>query len=87
MKNYTAEQIAAIVSFVNDFVAWVNTQLDKEMSNITEISFAVTPEYRAKVEGKTETYSKCLHYLTDATKQLVADSGVILFSTKSERTQ
>lgn len=87
MKNYTPEQIAAIVGFVNDFVAWVNTQLDKEMSNAAEISFAVTPEYRAKVEGKTETYSKCLHHLADATKQLVADSGVILFSTKSERTQ
>ena len=87
MKNYTPEQIAAIVSFVNDFITWVNTQLDKEMSNIAEISFAVKPEYRAKVEGTTETYSKCLHYLTDATKQLVADSGVILFSTKSERTQ
>ena len=87
MKTYTPAQIAAIVSFVNDFVAWVNTQLDKEMSNIAEISFAIKPEYRAKVEGTTETYSKCLHYLTDATKQLVADSGVILFSTKSERTQ
>ena len=87
MKTYTPAQIAAIVGFVNDFVAWVNTQLDKEMSNIAEISFAIKPEYRAKVEGTTETYSKCLHYLTDATKQLVADSGVILFSTKSERTQ
>ena len=87
MKNYTPEQIMAIVNFANDFVTWVNTQLDKEMSNAVEISFAVTPEYRAKVEGTTETYSKCLHYLTDATKQLVADSGVILFSTKSERTQ
>lgn len=74
MKTYTPEQIAAIVGFVNDFVAWVNTQLDKEMSTTMEISFAVTPEYRAKVEGKTETYSKCLHYLTDATKQLVAES-------------
>ena len=74
MKNYTAEQVKAIVNFANDFVTWVNTQLDKEMSNIAEISFAVKPEYRAKVEGKTETYSKCLHYLADATKQLVAES-------------
>ena len=74
MKTYTPEQIAAIVGFVNDFVAWVNTQLDKEMSTTMEISFAVTPEYRAKVEGKTETYSKCLHYLAGATKQLVAES-------------
>ena len=74
MKTYTPDQIAAIVGFVNDFVTWVNTQLDKEMSNITEISFAVTPEYRAKVEGKTETYGKCIHHLTDVAKQLVADS-------------
>lgn len=74
MKTYTPAQIAAIVGFVNDFVAWVNTQLDKEMSNAAEIAFAVTPEYRAKVEGTTATYSKCLHYLTDATKQLVAES-------------
>ena len=87
MKNYTAEQVAAIVGFVNDFVTWVNTQLDKEMSNIAEISFAVKPEYRAKVEGKTAAYSQCVNHLADATKQLVADSGVILFSTKSERTQ
>lgn len=79
MKNYTADQIAAIVGFVNDFVDWVNTQLDKEMSNITTISFAATPEYRAKVEGKTETYSKCIHHLTEVAKQLVADSfGEIL---------
>lgn len=74
MKTYTPAQIAAIVSFVNDFVDWVNTQLDKEMSNIAEISFAVKPEYRAKVEGKTETYSKCIHHLADTTKQLVAES-------------
>lgn len=87
MKTYTPAQIAAIVGFVNDFVAWVNTQLDKEMSNAAEIAVAVTPKYRAKVEGKTETYGKCIHHLADATKQLVADSGVILFSTKSERTQ
>lgn len=79
MKNYTAEQVKAIVNFANDFVTWVNTQLDKEMSNIAEISFAVKPEYRAKVEGTTATYSKCLHYLADATKQLVADNfGEIL---------
>ena len=79
MKNYTPEQIAAIVGFVNDFVDWVNTQLDKEMSNITTISFAATPEYRAKVEGKTETYSKCIHHLTEVAKQLVTDSfGEIL---------
>lgn len=79
MKNYTAEQVAAIVSFVNDFVDWVNTQLDKEMTNAVEISFAVTPEYRAKVEGKTEIYGKCIHHLTDVAKQLVADSfGEIL---------
>ena len=72
--KYTPEQIAAIVSFVNDFVDWVNTQLDKEMSNITEISFAVKPEYRAKAEGKTETYSKCLHHLKDTVTQVVAES-------------
>ena len=79
MKNYTAKQIAAIVGFVNDFVDWVNTQLDKEMSNITEIAVAVTPEYRAKVEGKTETYGKCIHHLTDVAKQLVTDNfGEIL---------
>ena len=79
MKTYTPEQVAAIVSFVNDFVAWVNTQLDKEMSNAVEISFAITPEYRAKVEGKTETYGKCIHHLTDVAKQLVTDNfGEIL---------
>lgn len=79
MKTYTPAQIAAIVGFVNDFVAWVNTQLDKEMSNAAEISFAVKPEYRAKVEGKTETYSKCIHHLTDVAKQLVTDNfGEIL---------
>lgn len=79
MKTYTPAQIAAIVSFVNDFVDWVNTQLDKEMSNIAEISFPVKPEYRAKVEGTTETYSKCIHHLTEVAKQLVADSfGEIL---------
>lgn len=74
MKNYTAEQVAAIVNFVNDFVDWVNTQLDKEISNITEISFAITPEYRAKVEGKTAAYSQCTHHLTDVAKQIVAES-------------
>ena len=79
MKTYTPAQIAAIVGFVNDFVAWVNTQLDKEMSNAAEISFAVKPEYRAKLEGKTETYGKCIHHLADVAKQLVADSfGEIL---------
>ena len=79
MKNYTPEQIAAIVEFVNNFVTWVNTQLDNEMSNITAISFAVKPEYRAKVEGKTETYGKCIHHLTDVAKQLVTDNfGEIL---------
>lgn len=79
MKNYTADQIAAIVGFVNDFVDWVNTQLDKEMSNITTISFAVKPEYKANVEGKTAAYSQCIHHLTDVAKQLVADSfGEIL---------
>lgn len=87
MKTYTPEQIMAIVGFVNDFVTWVNTQLDKEMSNIAEISFAVKPEYRAKVKGKTAAYSQCVNHLADATKQLVADSGVILFSTKSARAQ
>ena len=72
--KYTPEQMAAIVGFVNDFATWVNTQLDKEMSNIAEISFAVKPEYRAKVEGTTETYSKCLHHLKDAVKQVVAEN-------------
>ena len=72
--KYTPEQIAAIVGFVNDFATWVNTQLDKEMSKIAEISFAVKPEYRAKVEGTTETYSKCLHHLKDAVKQVVAEN-------------
>ena len=74
MKNYTLEQVTAIIGFVNDFATWVNTQLDKEMSNIAEISFAVKPEYRAKVEGTTETYSKCLHHLKDAVKQVVAEN-------------
>lgn len=79
MKNYTPEQIGAIIEFVNDFVTWVNTQLDNEMSNITAISFAITPEYRAKVEGKTAAYGQCIHHLTDVAKQLVADSfGEIL---------
>lgn len=79
MKNYTPDQIAAIVGFVNDFVTWVNQELDKEISTTMEISFAVTPEYKAKLEGKTETYSKCIHYLTDVAKQLVTDSfGEIL---------
>ena len=79
MKNYTPEQIAAIVNFVNDFVTWVNTQLDNEMSNITAISFAVKPEYRAKVEGKTAAYSQCIHHLADVAKQLVTDNfGEIL---------
>ena len=72
--KYTPEQIAAIVSFANDFATWVNQELDKETAKIAEISFAVTPEYRAKVKGTTETYSKCLHHLADATKQLVAES-------------
>lgn len=72
--KYAPEQIAAIVGFVNDFVDWVNQELDKETAKITEISFAVTPKYRAKAEGITETYSKCLHHLADATKQLVAES-------------
>ena len=79
MKTYTPAQIAAIVGFVNDFVAWVNTQLDKEMSNAVEIAVAVTPEYRAKVEGKTAAYSQCIHHLTDVAKQLVIDNfGEIL---------
>ncbi len=79
MKNYTAEQIAAIVGFVNDFVTWVNQELDKEISTTMEISFAVTPEYKAKLEGKTETYGKCIHHLTDVAKQLVTDNfGEIL---------
>ena len=79
MKNYTAEQIAAIVGFVNDFVTWVNQELDKEISTTMEISFAVTPEYKAKLEGKTETYCKCIHHLTDVAKQLVTDNfGEIL---------
>ena len=72
--KYAPEQIATIVSFVNDFATWVNQELDKETAKIAEISFAVTPEYRAKVKGTTETYSKCLHHLADATKQLVAES-------------
>lgn len=71
MKNYTADQIAAIVGFVNDFVDWVNTQLDKEMANIAESSFAVTPEYMANIEGKTETYSKCRRHLIEVATQAV----------------
>ena len=79
MKNYTPDQIAAIVGFVNDFVTWVNQELDKEISTTMEISFAVTPEYKAKLEGKTETYGKCIHHLTDVAKQLVTDNfGEIL---------
>ena len=79
MKNYTAEQVAAIVNFVNDFVAWVNQELDKETAKIAEISFAVKPEYKAKVEGKTAAYSQCVHHLADVAKQLVTDNfGEIL---------
>ena len=79
MKNYTAEQIAAIVNFVNDFVAWVNQELDKETAKIAEISFAVKPEYKAKVEGKTAAYNQCVHHLADVAKQLVTDNfGEIL---------
>ena len=79
MKNYTPDQIAAIVSFVNNFVTWVNQELDKEISTTMEISFAVTPEYRAKLEGKTAAYSQCIHHLADVAKQLVTDNfGEIL---------
>lgn len=79
MKTYTPEQIMAIVGFVNDFVTWVNQELDKEISTTMEISFAVTPEYTAKLEGKTETYGKCIHHLADVAKQLVTDNfGEIL---------
>ena len=79
MKNYTAEQIGAIVEFVNDFVTWVNQELDKEISTTMEISFAVTPEYRAKHEGRTATYNKSIHHMTDVAKQLVTDNiGEIL---------
>lgn len=74
MKNYTPEQIAAIIEFVGDFVTWVNQEIDKEISTTMEISFAVTPEYRAKLEGKTATYNKCIHHLTDVAKQLVTDN-------------
>ena len=74
MKNYTLEQVTAIIGFVNDFATWANTQIDKEIANIAEISFAVTPKYRAKVEGTTETYSKCLHHLKNAVEQIVAES-------------
>lgn len=72
--KYTTEQITAIIGFVNDFATWVNQELDKETAKIAEISFAVTPKYRAKVEGTTETYSKCLHHLEDAVKQMVAEN-------------
>lgn len=74
MKKYTPDQMAAIVGFVNDFATWVNTQLDKEMSNIAEISFAVTPVYKAKVEGKTAAYSQCIRHLADVAKQIVAEN-------------
>ena len=74
MKKYTPDQMAAIVEFTNNFVDWVNTQLDKEMSNIAEISFAVTPVYKAKVEGKTAAYSQCIHHLAGAAKQIVAEN-------------
>ena len=71
MKKYSTEQIAAIVGLVNDFVEWVNTQLDKEMSNIADV---VTPEYVANVEGKTETYSKCRRHLIEVATKLVTDN-------------
>ena len=74
MKKYTPEQMTAIVGFVNDFIDWVNTQLDKEMSNTAEIAFAVTPEYKAKVEGKTAAYSQCIHHLANIAKQIVAEN-------------
>ena len=72
--KYTPEQITAIIGFVNNFATWVNQELDKETAKIAEIAFAVTPEYRAKVKGTTETYSKCLHHLKDAVKQVVAEN-------------
>lgn len=72
--KYTPEQIVAIVDFVNNFATWVNQELDKETANIAEIAFAVTPEYRAKVEGKTETYSKCLQHLKNTVTQIVAEN-------------
>ena len=72
--KYAPEQITAIIGFANDFATWVNQELDKETAKIAEIAFAVTPEYRAKVKGTTETYSKCLHHLADTTKQLVVES-------------
>lgn len=74
MKNYTAEQIAAIIGFVNDFVTWVNQEIDKEISNAMEISFAATPEYRAQLEGRTATYSKCVHHLVGVAQQLISES-------------
>lgn len=72
--KYTPEQITAIIGFVNNFATWVNQELDKETAKIAEIAFAVTPEYRAKVKGTTETYSKCLNHLKDAVKQVVAEN-------------
>lgn len=72
--KYAPEQIVAIVDFVNNFATWVNQELDKETAKIVEIAFAVTPEYRAKVEGKTETYSKCLQHLKNTVTQIVAEN-------------
>ena len=72
--KYAPEQITAIIGFVNDFATWVNQELDKETAKIAEIAFAVTPEYRAKVKGTTETYSKCLHHLKNAVEQIVAEN-------------
>ena len=77
--KYAPEQITAIIGFVNDFATWVNQELDKETAKIAEISFAVKPEYKAKVEGKTAAYSQCVHHLADVAKQIVTDNfGEIL---------
>ena len=39
MKNYTPEQIMAIVNFANDFVTWVNTQLTDATKQLVAESF------------------------------------------------
>lgn len=74
MKTYTPDQITAIIEFVDDFVTWVNQEIDKEISNTMGISFAATPEYRAQLEGRTATYSKCVHHLVGVAQQLISES-------------
>ena len=74
MEKYTAEQITAIIGFVDDFVTWVNAQIDKEITNTKDLSFVATPESRAKIESTTSAYSQCVHHLVGVTKQIFTEN-------------